>query len=290
MESNHFALPIIPFQWRRGFKQSTSQDGKNIIHVDTDTENDYSTDLTRLHWLFERFAKAGEQIFAGHTKDLKLFMSNYGVPIDLKDVTPADKVIEDDLPLFIDEQLSDGCGDFEDISTDALNAFFSWRLLNHVRHSSARDLRGMATVSPDPEEPKNVLVSFPPHLFRVTIPKERNGTIDPAWFPDIAMDSLIYTCQQFIPNIMVRCFGTDGGYKLHYVFPGFHTALWFSFMHAITQHKNSSYTRICLNDEHHKGCGGKFVTNNPRARICNDCKRRINTERQRVKRAKKGLT
>ncbi len=46
-----------------------------------------------------------------------------------------------------------------------------------------------------------------------------------------------------------------------------------------------TYTLVCRNENGRKGCGKPFTSNSPHTLYCPDCKRKINTEKVRKRRA-----
>lgn len=90
----------------------------------------------------------------------------------------------------------------------------------------------------------------------------------------------------YVPELSVRLQQSGDETIFGHALPGLRPALWLSFLTSIPGTVTPERWLTCRNDNDRRGCGQPFPSDQPNVLYCPDCKRRINTENTRAKRAK----
>lgn len=284
MSSETISWPVLPFKWRRGYDIHILDVPR--VYLSNDPVKNYEVRLSDLELMFPKYADAGDALLHGDRTKLEMFMELYGAPIHTDAEANQEMIFEKQLSPF--EQTYMPIWDYlQIVESDAIHAAYCRRLLNAASRGHHKKIIEMAKITPL-EAQNGCSISFLPNGVYALHVSNSAANIKASKWVQHAFDFLRVAVQEYVPALSVKLERTEDGYVLAHTIPSLRIGLWLAFMQQLPdlQKSDKETKRSCLKDEHHRGCGKDFYTTNPRDRLCPDCKRRINTERQRRKRAK----
>lgn len=257
--------------WRKGFEQNMDRFGYTWVKPPKSAVSNYTIHAEEWPALFEKYVRCGEALIKGNTVPLEDFMHNFGVPMGIegfssKEVMPHSVEIPSEYLAIIE--------------SDTKNAYQCHKLLEAVKFKRHRVIQKTTLSLSVGSEGARVMFDFPGAFVK----SRYADNVD--WI-DGARRFLERVAMQYIPVLVASRTQTDEEYTFGYDIPDFKTGLWVTFLQGFPDATKPPIRKKCIQDDYHHGCGEYFYTDNPRDRLCSECKRRMNTERTRAKRARR---
>ncbi len=264
--------PVSPLLWRRGFQ--TQSGFETWITLCGNPERNYEHRFANLEYVWKEYSAAGEP-GEDWQKRLGEFMRQYGAPIT---AAPGLEPEHWKNPTLKPAELAPE-ESMRQIIVESRNAYVCNEMLVAANRGWVTRLQEPVSLCLDTEYPEQVDRYDPPAYTGRTSEYKRK-------LQNAAYSFVRKVAAHYVPELSVQVLQSGDERIFGHTLPGLRPALWLSFLTSIPGTVVPEEWLTCRDYGKYKGCGQPFQSDQPNTLYCPDCKRRINTEKTRAKRAK----